>query len=279
MNLYLAGGVSANLQHLWKDAAKRIGWGAEYEYLFGWESSHKEYESDTIRRGGHWILESFYSIEKSPWFPKILPALDGFMLDSGAYTFMEGSYTGLVDFQAYQDRYAEFINRNNIELFFNLDIESIIGIEKTERLRERLESQTGKKPIIVWHPMLGIDYFKKLCDSYPYLALGGMGREIPMNDYTRGFPWFINTAHKAGVKLHGLGYTNIEGLHKYNFDSVDSTAWLYGNRGGFISRFKEDTGYFTKIKSPPGYRLNSREAALYNYKEWQKFQKYARERL
>jgi hypothetical protein len=62
-------------------------------------------------------------------------------------------------------------------------------------------------------------------------------------------------------------------MTEYHFDSVDSTAWLYGNRGGFIFIFDGKT--LQKRKCPPGKRLKSRAAAIHNFNEWVKFQKYA----
>ena len=91
----------------------------------------------------------------------------------------------------------------------------------------------------------------------------------------KAFPWFINTAHEHGAKIHGLGYTSISGLYKYHFDSVDSSAWLYGNMAGYLYKFNEFTGQMDKIQAPAGHRLKSMEAARWNFSEWVKFQQYA----
>lgn len=112
------------------------------------------------------------------------------------------------------------------------------------------------------------------------MALGGIvTQEIPRKVYEQAFPWFIKIAHKHGCKIHGLGYTSLNGLHKYHFDSVDSTAWLTGNRGGFLYKFNPVQGTMDKIDAPKGYRVKSVETAKNNYKEWQKFQKYALKNL
>lgn len=81
------------------------------------------------------------------------------------------------------------------------------------------------------------------------------------------------------ANIHGLGYTSIAGLHKYHFDSVDSTAWLYGNRGGYLYKFNAKKGDFDKITAPAGMRLKSKDAAMNNYIEWTKFQQYAEKHL
>ena len=142
-------------------------------------------------------------------------------------------------------------------------------------IRDRLERMTGKKPIPVWHKNRGKEYFVKMCEEYPYVAIGGIvTKEIPRKVYETAFPWFINTAHKHKAKIHGLGYTTVANLQKYRFDSVDSTAWLYGNRGGYICKFNPRTGLMEQM-SKEGCRLKSREGAVNNFNEWVKFSRYA----
>lgn len=198
------------------------------------------------------------------------------MLDSGAFTFFTQGKQ--VDWEEYTERYAEFINRNRVELFFELDIDSLIGYERVLELRKKLERLTGKQPIPVWHRNRGKDEFVKMCDEFPYVALGGIvSKEFKQKDY-RMFPWFISEAHNKGCKIHGLGFTNLKGLERYHFDSVDSTAWVSGNRFGALYRFNGKT--MVKHTKPDGMRLvNQREAALNNFNEWLKFQRYAETHL
>ena len=114
-----------------------------------------------------------------------------------------------------------------------------------------------------------------MCEEYPYVALGGIvTKEIPRKKYESAFPWFINTAHEHGAKIHGLGYTNIANLKKYHFDSVDSTAWLCGNRGGYLYKFNPSTEKMEQI-TKDGCRLKSREGTVNNFNEWVKFSMYA----
>lgn len=224
------------------------------------------------------ILESFYYCRDNAWMPKLIPHFKSFLLDSGAFTFMQGK--AAVDWRKYVEDYADFINRNTIDKFFELDIDSVVGLAEVERLRERLERLTGRKPIPVWHLSRGKEYFSDMCRSYPYVAIGGIvSQEIPRQKYEAAFPYFINTAHRNNCKIHGLGYTSVAGIHKYHFDSVDSTAWLYGNRGGYLYKFNPVKGIMDKIETPKGCRLKSQEAALHNFLEWNKFQKYTEKYL
>lgn len=221
------------------------------------------------------ILESFYYADE--WVEWAIPRLENFMLDSGAFTFLT-SHKGKVDWNDYIKRYAEFINKNDVKLFFELDIDSIVGYDKVLEMRKYLEVETGKKPIPVWHKSRGKEEFLKMCDEYDYVAIGGIvSKEITRQEY-KYFPWFINEAHKRGAKIHGLGFTNLEGIKKYHFDSVDSTSWTTGNRFGAIYRFNGKT--MEKFDKKEGRRLaDSRAVAINNFNEWVKFQQYAKNHL
>lgn len=221
-----------------------------------------------------YILESFVYVDE--WTTSLIPAFKSFLLDSGAFTFMQEA-TETPNWEGYVTRYAEYINQNKIDHFFELDIDVIVGLKKVEALRKMLERLTGKQPIPVWHKDRGQDYFTGMVKDYPYVALGG----IVTNEFKRNeqkfFPWFINKAHENGAKIHGLGYTNLTGITKYKFDSVDSTSWLYGNRGGFLYKFNGKT--VVKVHAGPGMGLKAREAAIHNFNEWVKFQQYAEKHL
>ena len=227
------------------------------------------------------VLESFFYVKDNRKFPILYRggAFKKILLDSGAYTFLSSAKSS-IDWERYVGDYADFINKYDVRLFFELDIDKIIGLDKVEKLRDKLESLTGKKPIPVWHKNRGKDYFVEMCKKYPYVALGGyVSKEIPSKVYENYFPWFIRTAHQNGVKIHGLGYTRTENLKKYRFDSVDSTAWLHGNIGGFVYKFDCKRGFMGKEQREKKTRVKSQLAAIYNFNEWLKFQDYARKFL
>lgn len=230
--------------------------------------------------GGQKILESFYYCRDNEWIPKLLPYLGDFLLDSGAFSFRQAS--AKVDWNEYTEAYIEWINRHKIEKFFEMDIDGIISLREVEVLRRKIEVGTGRQPIPVWHANRGQEYFERMCQEYPYVAIATTPFGIEGRTWRKNpgaLIRFINTAHRAGAKIHGLGYTSIEGLKKYHFDSVDSTAWLYGNRGGYLYVFDPKTGTMGKRMAPPGHRLKSTEAAKWNFNEWVKFQKYAEKYL
>lgn len=225
------------------------------------------------------ILESYYYLRNNEDFARLHKRFGSFLLDSGAFTFLSQNTKNRIDWDKYIEEYAKFINKFDIELFFELDIDSIVGIKEVERLRDKLEFLTHKKPIPVWHINRGKEYFEWMCKNYPYVALGGVViKEIPIEKYEKLFPWFINEAHKNNSKIHCLGYTRVENLKYFHFDSVDSTAWIYGNRGGYLYHFDIKNQAMAQIKKPQNTRLKSREVALHNFCEWIKLVKYANDK-
>jgi hypothetical protein len=221
------------------------------------------------------ILESYYYLRTFESYTEICKKCGSFLLDSGAFTFMQKQH-GSVDWDSYIEEYAAFINKWDVNLFFELDIDSLVGIAEVERLRQKLTDLTGKKPIPVWHKSRGKEYFIKMCEDFDYVAIGGIvTQEIPRKLYESAFPWFIKTAHQHGAKIHGLGYTSVPNFKRYRFDSVDSTTWISGNMSGKIFKFNNLDGSMKEIFAPEGKKLNSRAAALNNFVEWLKLGKYA----
>jgi hypothetical protein len=215
------------------------------------------------------MLESFYYIK--PWQIELFPKLKSFMLDSGAFTFMQGNGSG-VDFEDYTRKYAEFINKHDIKLFFELDIDGVAGWDKYSYLRKLLEDLTGKDPIPVMHRSRGKEYYLDLVRKHAYVAVGGIAAGHVRRTEYEYLAWFIAEAHKAGAKIHGLGFTNLTWLEKLNWDSVDSSSWLYGNRSGVIYRFDGRT--IQKHTGPEGARLKPRESAIHNFEQWLLFAEY-----
>lgn len=310
MKLYLAGGVSANLKSIWskitnmklflaggesrhwiyenigeimqiflagengkKKIINDLMGGDMHIYLAGQAPWKEEGLYDNaIKEHRPYILESFYYADEVT--EKLIPYFGDFLLDSGAFTFMSNKKKGNINWKDYIDKYIAFINRNNVKHFFELDIDCIVGYDNVKKIRQYIEERTGKQCIPVWHKSRGKEEFIKMCEEYKYVAIGGIvSKEITSQEYPF-FNWFIKEAHKRGCRIHGLGFTNLDGVTKYKFDSVDSTAWTTGNRFGYIYKFNGKT--MRKIDAPKGYRLkDSKQVALNNYIEWIKFQKYA----
>lgn len=302
MILYLAGGINGNCKPMFVDFIKATENKISVEkylaglngkewvmdlYLAGALNGNQgrfiEREKESLKKCGIKItdksidvaiLESFYYADE--WTEKMIPKLSRFLLDSGAFTFFNSGKR--VDWNEYLDRYIEFINRNKVEHFFELDIDVLVGYDRVLEFRKKLERGTGRQCIPVWHKSRGRAEFIKMCEEYNYVAIGGIvSKEITQKEY-RYFPYFIDTAHKNGAKIHGLGFTNLKGVEQYHFDSVDSTSWTTGNRFGSIYRFDGKT--MVKYDKKQGQRLaDSRAVAINNFNEWVKFQKYAEAHL
>lgn len=215
------------------------------------------------------LLESFYYIKQ--WQIDLIPQFKSFILDSGAFTFMQGNSTG-VDFDDYTRKYAAFVNKYGIELFFELDIDGVVEWDKYCDLRKLLEDLTGKDPIPVMHRERGKDYYLDLVQNHKYVAVGGIAAgHVRRTEYDY-LSWFITEAHKAGAKIHGLGFTNLKWLERLRWDSVDSSSWLYGNRSGVVYQFDGNT--ILKHTGPEGARLKPRETAIHNFEQWVRFGEY-----
>lgn len=222
-----------------------------------------------------YILESFYYA--NAYTEKLLPYYGDFLLDSGAFTFISNKSIQH-NWDNYIERYADFIKKNKVKKYFELDIDSVVGYAKVLEYRAKLEKAVGWPCIPVWHKSRGIEEYKRHCQEYSYVGIGGyVIKELTPNDYN-AFPAMIDYAHKNDCKVHCLGYTKLSNLTKHHFDSVDSTAWTTGNRFGYVYYFngktmkKRDAMQGTKLADP-------RKVALYNYTEWIKFQKWAETHL
>ena len=225
-----------------------------------------------------YALESFYYIQD--WQIPLIHKWKMFMLDSGAFTFMCNAKKH-IDWQEYLDQYIKFIVDNDVRYFFELDIDDVVGYEKVLELRARLERETMRPSIPVWHINRGKTEFVKMCQDYEYVAIGGMvgnDKHSPANKAMESYlPWYIQTAHKYGAKIHGLGFTSMQKLKRCHFDSVDSTNWKSGGRFGQIHTF---TGDRIVSQSYRNKRVKDYKAIdAHNLVEWIKFSRWAENHL
>lgn len=273
MQLYLAGICVGQTSQLLFNNRER----ERDETLFCGQSPNQE--RATPSNWGGWkdllVLESFYYARKNKYFPILYERGVDLLLDSGAFTYMQQG-GGSVDWDVYIEEYAAFINKYDIQKFFELDIDSIVGLKEVERLRAKLEMLTGKQSIPVWHISRSFEYYQRMIREYSYVAIGGyVIKEVSRNKLEAAFPYLIQQAHLAKCRVHGLGYTPLDiAKKKFRFDSVDSTSWIAGNRFGSIYHFNALTGIMEKFDRPAGKRVKNLETAWNNFNEWFKFQQY-----
>lgn len=193
--------------------------------------------------GNLFVLQTFYDL-RGMNNEKVLELINlpqkCFMLDSGAFTFMNSGKK--VNWKQYVDEYCEFINKYDIENFIELDLYGVLGVETTEKIRRYIEKKTNKKPIPVYHGTMPVSYFRELCQKYSYVAISATGT-IESSKWTtnkKALKQLIKIGHSYGTKLHGLGYTRLDNINKPEvlFDSVDSSSWLYGSRFGVMYKMR-----------------------------------------
>lgn len=197
--------------------------------------------------------------------------MDNFLLDSGAYSFMNAQRGKKIDFEAYLERYIRFINERGVKYFFELDLDSVIGYAKTLEMRKRLEEATGKKCIPVFHKSRGLREWEKMCSEYDYVAIGTI-YEYRRNE--KVLVAMLNIAKKYNTKVHGLGFTSCKKLKFVKFYSVDSTSWTVPNKTGRIAKFNGEE--IVMMDKPQGYRLKDYKlSGKASVKAWLEYQKYA----
>lgn len=220
-----------------------------------------------------YVLETFFSGEKICKEAVDIVGVDNFLLDSGAFSYMSGAKCTKESLLEYLDRYIEFINKYDIKYFFELDVDTIFGIEFVEQMRNKLERETKKQCIPVWHKSRGVDYWKKMIANYKYVAIGGLVFHVRKKEWPL-IKKMVNYAYRKGIKVHGLGFTKTRELDDYKFYSVDSSSWLSSaSRGQKLSYFN---GAYIENKDVEkgNKKANIIEMSKFNFKEWIKYQKY-----
>lgn len=200
------------------------------------------------------------------------------MLDSGAFTYMTSRKGDQIDWIKYATDYAEYIKKNNIKYYFELDIDSVVGTSAVLKLRHIIEEITGTRSIPVWHKCRGKQAFLDMIRDYDYVAIGGIASKEILRKEIPTLKWFVDQAHDSGTEIHGLGLTSKipEKILPLGFDSVDSTAWASVTRWGEVPKFTGSR--VVKIKSPPNSRVRSKgrsyEVNGHSLIEWSKYARY-----
>ncbi len=243
-------------------------------YLAGLDKSENiiNLYNDTLR------LTSFYNCTDK-YIQKLIRIIgrENILLDSGAFTFRMHGLKG-EDIDTYTKRYIDFINKYDIKYFFEMDIDMCAEeLVKVKQLRKRIEDETGKKCIPVWHKTRGIEEWKEIVDNYNYIAIGGITSALD-KEYTSIIKRMVGYANKHKVKVHGLGYSRADVL-TFGFYSADATTWIGGQFGHIY--------YFDNDKKIPRYKKQDRtnkrikkeclpDIIRHNYEVWYHYQKYLR---
>ena len=171
-----------------------------------------------------YLLHSYFNVRTLPKVvEQSIAGTKEVLLDSGAFTFMTSQKNMQVDFISYAKDYADFIKYYHIPHYFELDIDAISSYQNVLELRAILEREVGYPPIPVWHTSRGAKEFEKMCQNYPYVAIGGIVTGEILPSRLPALRLFADLAHKYGCQIHGLGCFRPD--LKINFDSVDCTSF------------------------------------------------------
>lgn len=225
------------------------------------------------------ILVAYPYIKGNSQLISLIPKMRNFILDSGVFTMINTGKKFNLD--TYVEEYAQFIKTHNIKQYVELDVDQIIGVEKTRALRKRLESLVGWKSIPVWHTIRGKESFIQDCKDYDYICLGYFLTEGLKAQVTEKYAKaFVDTAHKYNCRIHGLGFTKGELLKKIPFDSVDSSSWAASRRYGCCFKFDARNRRIKFLQRRKNQRMKNAQAlGRPAFIEWRKYQDYVYEHM
>jgi hypothetical protein len=235
----------------------------------------KKIPQDYLTYRAPYVLQTFYDMQywDDELIKKAVSSPKMFLCDSGAFSFMNSGK--VVDWKQYIDSYCAFINRNNISNFFELDLDTVIGVENTKKITRYIEKKTQKQVIPVFHACRGMKSYRQMCQQYNYVAIGASAitaecKWVKNKDVLRQM---VDIAHQYGSKVHGLGYTRLSNINKTDveFDSVDSSACLSGGRFATVYKFTGTRLISTNIK---GKSKGYKELNAHNIQEWIKMANY-----
>lgn len=205
----------------------------------------------------------------------VIPRYRSYMLDSGAFTFIMAKQQNKkellkMNIDDFTKDYCDYIVENNIDDFFEMDVDIVYGYKKVLQLRDLIMERTGKKPIPVFHAKRGKEEWMRHLEDFPHVALAVGGKDTSFTDW-KTFQWFARSAIEASVKCHGLGITGMTVLENVSFTSVDSSSWTAGNRFGEYFHFDAASQKILSKKDKRGRIHNHDALARHNFIQWIKF--------
>jgi hypothetical protein len=150
--------------------------------------------------------------------------------DSGAYSaYASGAEIDRREYSKWLERWDHFLHvKSNLDVIGN----PAAGADNLAYLRAE-----GHEILPVFHVGEPFDLLRQLCDTAPYVALGGMVPYLAFGAANRNRPqvmrWMIKChqiAAKTGTALHGFGCTGSLFLRDLPFYSVDSSSYLFARK-------------------------------------------------
>lgn len=198
------------------------------------------------------------------------------MIDSGAHSIfvrevlkkqqgeLRFDYYETDEFWNYVDAYAKYVTKNLHLLDLYVSVDVIHNPELSWKVQRYLEDEWKLKPLPVYHSGEDFKWFKRYCDNYDYIGVGGLGQEVSRSTWIKniGIPVFSYICEKPSYKpirkIHGFALTAPSLVTAYPWYSVDSTSWvMFGKYGIVIVPYKKD-GVYDYTKSPNTVFVSSR---------------------
>jgi len=195
---------------------------------------------------------------------------DNFILDSGAFTFMNTANKISGEWlKSYIDEYCEFVRYYNITQYIEMDIDKVVGYEKVKEINKYIENKVGRKPLYVHHhETRTIEDLETASDNSDYIFWPALSKSANTIKETNAF---VNFLYKKGVRCHLLGYSSTNLTKIKHLYSCDSASWLSATR--FAQGIKYNNGNYSHFIFRGRIR-DYKKARNYNYKEWLKYQNY-----
>lgn len=227
-----------------------------------------------------YLLVTFFYARKAIKDQRFLTAMLRFnskghlIVDSGAFSFMNGKDISEKELDQYCREYVSFIKKYHIKYFVEMDIDAVLGYEKALDYRNYIENGVGQRCIPIFHKSRGKQEFIKMVQQYKYAGIGGIAiKNIKPKEFVY-FKQLNEFAKYYGCKLHAMGFTPTTNLNSYGFYSSDSSSWCSGVRFGTVYNFNGSA--VKQLRRPKGYRLKTSRKSTqnHNWLEWCKYQRY-----
>lgn len=185
--------------------------------------------------------------------------------DSGAHSFFTAEGIGAThgirktesrheDPDRYLIDYIKWMIKNwkHYDYFVELDLQSLVGIDKVAHWRSLYKkAQVSSKIIYVHHTVNTWKEFEEIVDlsECRYIAIEGKRSGIPMLPYEK----YIEYCYHHNCKIHGFALVQPKIMYKYPFASVDSSSLSYSYRRGLALKW-DDKKKIVKMIRVPGRR-------------------------
>jgi len=158
-----------------------------------------------------------------PWLIQDkFPEYQHVMLESGATTINSNpDKYQREEVEQLLEKYIDFVQANvdRVDLISEMDVLHL-GKEWLARQRQDLSAIAGDRFLPIWHEESGLNELERLAESYGRVGIAQSA--IAGRDITS----MLRRLTEDGIKLHGVGMTQIESMRLVGWDSVASTSWL-----------------------------------------------------